>query len=68
MFCFPDGECETSEDGGLVVGGERFEEGVPAELDGFQKDEPSLPGLRPLVFRVSCDSGLAGILASHTQR
>ena len=63
-----DGVGEAGEDGGCVVWVEGFEEGIPGDLDGFEEELPAFPGRSPLLFRVSRDGGLAGILASHAQR
>ena len=59
---------ETVKGGSAVIRGEGFNEGVSAEFYGLHKDEPSLPRRSPLLFRISHDGYLAGILTSHAQR
>jgi len=60
--------CKAGEGGSCVVSVEAFEEGVPGESDGFEEEYSSVTGRSPLLYRFSCNGGIAGILACHAQR
>ena len=59
---------EAGEEFGDGDGIETAEELVRLEVDGGEELDPSVPGRKPLLARVSLDGGPAGIFSSHAQR